>query len=96
MTTLVNVIDTLNKEGFSQYMNQEWKKCQLEIEDMEGIYKADYAFHKAQSDVLNFLIAKGYLSFPEKGTTFYSDLWNTDCVIQGNMTMAYPKKILKN
>ena len=66
MTTLVDVIDTLNKEGFSEYINQERKKCLLEIEDMEDRYKVDYAFHKAQSDVLNFLIAKGYLSFPEK------------------------------
>ena len=96
MTTLVDVINTLNKEGFSQYMNQEWKKCQLEIEDMEDRYKVDYAWHKAQSDVLTFLIVKGYLSFPEKGTTLYSDSVSTDCVIQGNMTMAYPKETLKN
>lgn len=92
MTTLVDVIDYLNKEGFSEYINQEWKKCQLDIEDMEGIYKADYAWHKAQSDVLTFLITKGYLSIPEKVNTFYRDLEPTDCVIQGNLTMAYPKK----
>ena len=91
MTTLVDVINTLNKEGFSQYMNQEWKKCQLEIEDMEDRYKVDYAWHKAQSDVLTFLITKGYLSIPEKVIHSMGDLEPTDCVIYG-----LPKeKILK-
>lgn len=66
MTTLVDVIDYLNKGGFSEYINQERKKCLLEIEDMEDHYKVDYAWHKAQSDVLAFLITKGYLSIPEK------------------------------
>ena len=62
MTTLVDVISYLNKEGFSEYINNERKKCLLEIEDMEDRYKVDYAFHKAQSDVLNFLIEKRYLN----------------------------------
>lgn len=62
MTTLVDVISYLNKEGFSEYINNERRKCQLNTKDMEDFCKADYAFHAAQSAVLNFLIEKRYLN----------------------------------